>query len=30
LQLRLHRLAEWQGQYGQSLSIHSDTSKATA
>lgn len=29
LQLRLRRLAEWQGHYGKSLSIHSDTSKAT-
>ena len=28
LQLRIRRLAEWQGQYGKSLSIHSGTSKA--
>jgi hypothetical protein len=29
LQHRLRRLAEWQGQYGESLSIHSGTPKAT-
>ena len=29
LQRRLRRLAERQGQYGKSLSIHSGTSKAT-
>jgi hypothetical protein len=29
LQLRLRRLAEWQGQYGKSFSIYSGTSKAT-